>query len=175
MSTPRFPQKVKLFLGMLASDPVFFNRACDAFSEIFGPIDYESETVPFNATNFYLKEMGKRLLRKFCSFGNLILPDEIIKAKYLSAKIEKDLAKPGGYRNINIDPGYVCLGKIILSSFKDHQHRIYLGNKVYAECTLRYRRGRWDPWEWTFPDYRSEEYNKIFKKIREIYYRQIMN
>ena len=158
---------------MLASDPLFFQAACEKFSQIYGPLDYESELIPFTATDFYREEMGEGLLRKFCSFRHLIVPSEIIKAKHLSAGIEKELAGQGGGRLVNIDPGYMCLGKIILSSFKDHQHRIYLGDGVYAECTMRFRRGRWDPWEWTFPDYQSEEYNRIFLEIRKIYYDQI--
>ncbi|MCL5036918.1 MAG: DUF4416 family protein [Chloroflexi bacterium] len=173
MSVPRDPADVKLFTGMLAGDPSNFPEACGPFSRVYGPVDYESEPVPFTATDFYKNEMGENLFRKFYSFKNLIPPGEIVNAKYLSREIEEQFKDEDGHRRINIDPGYMCLGKLVLTSFKDHQHRIYLADNVYAECTLRFRRGRWDPWEWTFPDYRTEEYNKILMEIRNIYYNQV--
>lgn len=173
MSVPEQPDKVKLFLGMLTDDSSLFDATCKKFYDNYGHCDYESEVIPFSATDFYRKEMGSNLIRKFYSFENLIIPEEIIKIKYQSFYIEKELSTFSGNRRINIDPGYMCLGKVILSTFKDHQHRIYLNDGVYAECTLRFRKGRWDPWEWTFPDYQTEEYNRIFLDIRNIYYNQL--
>jgi len=34
---------------------------------------------------------------------------------------------------VNIDPGYISLGKLVLASTKDHAHRLYLGEGVYGE------------------------------------------
>nr|HID14469.1 DUF4416 family protein [Anaerolineae bacterium] len=56
---------------------------------------------------------------------------------------------------------------------KDWQHRVYLGGGIYAEVTLRYRKGSFQPWEWTYPDYRSPEYIAIFNHIRQLYARQL--
>ncbi|RLE07750.1 DUF4416 domain-containing protein, partial [Candidatus Aerophobetes bacterium] len=57
---------------------------------------------------------------------------------------------------------------------KNQQHRLYLGDGIYGEVTLRYRRGKgFEPWQWTYPDYRTAEYLEIFNKIRELYRGQI--
>ena len=61
----------------------------------------------------------------------------------------------------------------VLASTKDHAHRIYLGQGVYGEGTLRYQRGRFRPWPWTYPDYGSDEYCALFYDIRERYKKQL--
>ena len=77
-----------------------------------------------------------------------------------------------GKRSVNIDPGYLDLAKVVLFSTKDYSHRIYLDKGIYAEVTLFYKDNRFNPWPWTYPDYRTSEYLGIFKSIREIYKRQ---
>ena len=36
-------------------------------------------------------------------------------------------------RRVNLDAGYLCLAKLVLASTKDHAHRIYLRDGIYAE------------------------------------------
>ncbi len=80
------------------------------------------------------------------------------------------------HRRINLDPGYLTLSKLVLATTKNFQHRIYLRKGIYAEITLKFKRGRgFEPWEWTYPDYKSKEYLNIFNHLREIYNRQILN
>jgi hypothetical protein len=62
---------------------------------------------------------------------------------------------------------------MVLATTKDYSHRIYLGQGIYAEVTLRYRRGAFHPWEWTYPDYGSPRYLEIFAHIRDIYAGQL--
>ena len=45
----------------------------------------------------------------------------------------------------------------------------YLGQGIYAEVTLRHTGGRFVPWEWTYPDYRSAEYLTFFDAVRRRY------
>ncbi len=70
-------------------------------------------------------------------------------------------------RPLNIDPGYLTLAKLVLASTKDHAHRLYLGHGIFAEVTLVYRDRRWQPREWTFPDYRRADYQAFFAECRE--------
>ncbi|MDD5512405.1 MAG: DUF4416 family protein [Candidatus Omnitrophica bacterium] len=72
-------------------------------------------------------------------------------------------------RSINIDPGYLDMAKLVLATTKDFCHRIYLGSGIFGEVTLVYRKDSFQPWEWTYPDYRSREYIETFNRIREIY------
>ena len=70
---------------------------------------------------------------------------------------------------MNIDPGYLTLSKVVLLTTKDYTHRIYLAGGIYAEVTLRYKSGTFNPWDWTYPDYKTPEYVNIFNHIRDIY------
>jgi hypothetical protein len=70
-------------------------------------------------------------------------------------------------RPLNLDPGYLTLGKLLLASTKDFAHRIYLGRGIYAEVTLQYKHGAWRHHEYTFADYRRADYQRFFSQCRE--------
>ena len=76
-------------------------------------------------------------------------------------------AKHGESRPLNLDPGYITLAKLVLASTKDHSHRIYLGQGIYAEITLDLSRGGWQPSEWTYPDYRRADFHQFFVHCRD--------
>jgi hypothetical protein len=67
----------------------------------------------------------------------------------------------------------VTLDKLVLATTKDYSHRIYLRDGIYAEVTLYFRKGRFHPFEWTYPDYCTREYIEVFYKIRQIYHSQL--
>lgn len=163
---------VKLIVGMFTAKPELFDIAEDRLSEEFGPIDFESELLPFDTTTYYAAEFGESLRRKFVSFAELIDPGEMAGIKLFTNALEMELAV-SGKRRINLDPGYLSLGKLVLATTKDRQHRIYLGQGIFAEVTLRFQKGSFRPWEWTYPDYRSQEYISIFNRIRRIYREQL--
>ena len=69
-------------------------------------------------------------------------------------------------RPLNLDPGYLTSAKQVLSSTKDHTHRIYLGEGIFGEITLFYRHGAWRDHEFTFPNYRRADYQQYFTECR---------
>ncbi|MCP4534749.1 MAG: DUF4416 family protein, partial [Delftia sp.] len=73
----------------------------------------------------------------------------------------------GPDRPINLDVGYVEPSKLVLASMKNFSHRIYLRDGVYAEVTLMFRKGLWEPLGWTFPDYRSGRYDAFLTAARD--------
>ena len=166
MGKAKKPKKVNLVIGMLAKDKKLFDKAEEFFIKDFGPIDYKSPVLLFNYTDYYKKEMGGNLKRVFISFEKLIPPEQISKIKLLTNSVEEKLAK-NNKRRINLDPGYISDAKLILATTKDYFHRIYLNLGIYAEVTLRWRRGGFEPFEWTYPDYQSKEYIDIFNTIRK--------
>jgi hypothetical protein len=172
MGEPQKPFPVKLVVGMISSQETLFARAKKVMEEKFGPMDFESPLLDFNYTAYYEKEMGAGLKRQFISFKDLIRPETLPAIKLLTNNLEKDFAS-GGKRQINLDPGYLTLDKFVLATTKNHQHRIYLNDGIYAEATLRYRNRSFHPWECTYPDYRTGEYIGIFNALRELYRRQI--
>ncbi len=162
------PRSVKLVIGMLAKNQKLFDTAEEFFIKEFGVMDYESPVIPFHYTNYYKKEMGSPLKRKFITFKKLISPGEIAQIKIFTNALEEKLGSRGK-RRINIDPGYVSDPKLVLATTKDYFHRIYLDKGIFAEVTLKWRRGGFEPFEWTYPDYRSKEYISIFNTIRNNY------
>jgi hypothetical protein len=168
MGTAREPQPVKLIVSLFAGDPTLLERAKAALSKVFGPIDFESRLLPFDHTDYYTPEFGPGLRRQIISFLRLVAPANLPAIKQQTNELEWSLAI-GGKRRVNIDPGYVSLGKMVLATTKDHAHRLYLGQDIYGEVTLTYQRGRFRPWPWTYPDYAEDCYCALFDEIRRRY------
>lgn len=168
------PQLVKLIVGMISASEELFTQVEEKLKEKFGKIDFSSQTLPFDITDYYCKEMGDNLLRKFISFEELIDPVRLADIKIFTNIIEEEFSV-NSKRRINLDPGYISLSKLILATTKDYQHRIYLKDGIYAEVTLRFKFGCFQPWEWTYPDYRMKEYQEIFLCIRKLYVEQKRN
>ena len=166
------PKLVKLISSLFTADLELLEVARNKLSEVFGPADYESDLLPFDHTSYYAAEFGEGLMRKIVAFAELVDPSRLAQIKRLTNDLEMDWAKEGK-RRINLDPGYVSLAKLVLATTKNHGHRIYLGQGIYAEVTLRYRNKTFRPWEWTYPDYASPPYIAIFNHIRELYLAQL--
>jgi hypothetical protein len=119
--------------------------------------------------------MGPNLLREFLSFRDLIPPDRIAAIKRETNGIEQELAsalKAPAPRPVNLDPGYLSASKVVLATTKDYAHRLYLADGIYAEVTLNYCDGRWQPRPWTYPDYRTDAYAGFFAQMRKLYLEQ---
>lgn len=165
------PQKVKLFIGIIFKNAPLIPEIKPLLTSKFGPIDFESQILDFSYTNYYEKEFGVNLKRRFFGFFRLILPDRIAAVKIITNKIEKRFSG-NNKRLINLDPGYLNDAKLILATTKDYAHRIYLKNGIYVENTLVFTKGAFAPYPWTYPDYQTKEYADIFGQIRNIFMRQ---
>ena len=165
---------VKAIIGVLIAELPILPKVYQQLTDQFGPIDYISELLPFTSTHYYEAEMGKELQRQFISFEKLIDAGTLADKKLFTNQVEQAFVeKDTSRRRVNLDIGYVCMAKLVLASTKDHAHRIYLRDGIYAEITLRFYRKTFQPWEWTYPDYRSPAYIAIFNHIRTIYREQL--
>jgi hypothetical protein len=173
MGEPRIPAPVKLFVGMLSPEIELFDICTELLSAKYGPVDYHSESLRWNSTDYYQDEMGGSILRKFIFFNRLVDPAILADTKLLTNSIETRYSSTGGsavYRRINLDPGYVTEAKVVLASTKDFSHRVYLCLGIYAEVTLHYaNRGKtFLPFEHTYPDFRTKESMVMFNRAREM-------
>lgn len=167
-------KEVKLFVGMITQDEILFKEAEEILKARFKEIDLASSIFPFDLTTYYNNEFGKGLKRKFISFKELILEDNIGEIKVFTNDIEGKFLK-GGKRRINIDPGYLGVGKVVLASTKDSYHRVYLKDGIYAEVTLYFYKGGFCEFPWTYPDFKKGAYKDFFLNVRKIYLKQLKN
>lgn len=165
------PDPVKLFFGALLRDLADDEALREHLEARFAPLDYVSEAVPFDCTDYYEAEMGAGLWRRFYSVGPLIDPGDLAAVKLASNALEDLFLDPTGGRRVNLDPGYMDPHKVVLASAKYGAPKIYIGQGIYADPTLWYRKGVFHPYEWGFPDFRSGRYNAILLEIRARYKR----
>ncbi|MCB9510959.1 MAG: DUF4416 family protein [Deferribacteres bacterium] len=168
MAEPTSADPVKLFAAVLFADKNALEQTRTLLIEEFGTIDYTSPVFSFEHSDYYAEEMGWPLFRIFYSFHQLVDPGALATIKLVSNRIEQQLAH-AGKRSINIDTGYVDYGKVVLASMKFHNQKIYLGDGVYADMNLLYEKGHFKTFDWTFPDFAGDTYEKILLHIRSKY------
>jgi hypothetical protein len=168
------PPPVKLVCGLLYKEEQWLRQGLNDLQTEFGEIDFQSPPLEFHFTDYYFAEMGNPLFRVFVSFLKLIDPAELAVIKLLTNALEEKYAASGGGRRVlNIDPGYLNGSAFILSTSKNFAHRIYLGRGVFAQQELLFEKKKIQTLDWTYPDYRSYEYQEILKKIRAAYLQQL--
>ncbi|AQT67658.1 hypothetical protein STSP2_00806 [Anaerohalosphaera lusitana] len=163
------PEPVKLIVGILGADEECLRFARERVEDEFGELDFVSEVWAFDQTRYYEDELGERPLRQFVSVGELVDPGRLAGIKHAANDMERELAdEVGGElgRPVNLDPGYLEPAKLVLASTKNFAHRIYIGEGMYAEITLGYRRGEWLGFEYSFPDYKGGRYHAFLSKVR---------
>jgi hypothetical protein len=124
--------------------------------------------IPFEVTDYYQDEMGWGIQRIFLSFQRLIDPAGLADIKIDTNRIEDELAVDGR-RKVNLDPGYMDVCKVVLASAKYNGQKIYLEKGIYADPTLHYQKGHFEPYPWSFPDFKDGRYESVFLRIRELY------
>jgi len=174
MSRPKDPEPVKLISSIFSEDRELLNKTIADLSDKFGNIDYITEYIPFDLTQYYEREMGQALKRRIVSFENLIGPETLPDIKHVTNNIEQQSSYEGK-RMVNIDPGYLSKAHVILATGKAYTHRPYLRSGIYADLTLIYRRSSFESLEWTYPDYAGKKIRKIMSDLRKKYLTQLKN
>ncbi|MBN1297113.1 DUF4416 family protein [bacterium] len=170
MGRPRLPQPVKFFTGLLyGSAQDVLDRVREQLVDALGPIDYASPEYLFSLTDYYAAEMGNSIRRCFWSFERVMDPGCLPEIKIVTNRVEGVFADSEGRRPVNLDPGYLDFYKMVLASVKERAQKIYLSRGIYADPTLFYLKGRWHPYEWSLPDFKTAVYDEVFQRIRQIY------
>lgn len=168
MSKPKEPLPAKLIFSIIFNPTdERLEAAVTDLEERFGPVDYRSPILAFDATDYYYREMGEKLSRQFISIKELVGRERLALIKHGAYEIEEKHLRGDGNRSVNIDPGLLSLENLVLATGKNFNHRIYLGQGIFAEVTLMYRHGAFIPLPWTYPDYASAEIGKILTAIRK--------
>jgi hypothetical protein len=161
---------VLLIIAAISRHEAALEWAQERCAEHFGPVALASEAFDFTETDYYTATMGAGLKKQFFAFERLVDPAALAGIKCETNRWEREYAELGRHdepRPLNLDPGYITPAKLVLASTKDHAHRLYLRDGIYAELTLAYRDRQWQSLEWTYPDYRRDDYQRFFTQCRE--------
>ncbi|HEY3129410.1 MAG TPA: DUF4416 family protein [Acidobacteriota bacterium] len=168
MADLRTPPPACLFVALLY--PRVDQSLCiQELIKLFGPVSYHSPTYDMAAfSRYYETEMGPDLQKQFVAFAEPIQMDELADCKLATHSLEQRLWREPGRRVFNIDPGLATSYSVILSTLKNHAHRVYLRDGVFCEVTLIFRDSSYHPLPWTYPDYQSPLVLEFFTKIRDL-------
>lgn len=163
----------KLILGVIYSDKTVFNEAMAIIKERFGEFDAECEEFSFSEdfSTYYDDELGGKGIRKIYSFEKLVNPALQVEIKEFTNELEKKFSE-GGNRKINLDPGFINHGRLMLPTTKAAGFRIPLARGIHTELTLFYARGAWHKFPWSYRDYQSERVQKFLTAARRKYLEQ---
>jgi hypothetical protein len=178
MTEPKPFSQVKLICGIIASNEAVFKMAEESLVQLYGSVDTKSPLFVFNFTDYYEKQMGKNLKRKFLSFSRLIPPEKLGEIKLRTNGLEEEIREElkVGNRIVNLDPGYLTQAALIMATAKNFAHRIPLQQGIYAHPELLFGKKKdAKTLGWTYPDFRTEEYHKFFMEVRQIYLSQVGN
>ena len=134
MSTPKAPVPAKLVMSVFMKDKTVLESVFPRLEAVGGPVDMISPWLDFDFTDYYYREMGEPLFRRLIAFKPLMEQEALASIKLATNRIESDCLEQNN-RTINIDPGYLLASRFILATGKEYSHRIYIGQKIYADLT----------------------------------------
>lgn len=162
----------RLVMGVLVDTQALLDHVVSLLEGLYGPILHTSELSLFTFTDYYDQEMGGKPYRCYLGFEKLVDPSSLSSIKRQTNALE-DAYHSGGGRRVNLDPGLLSLGNLILATTKNRSHRIPLSEGIYAELTLQYERNAFHGFNWTYADYQSEEVKQLFALWRKTYHEQL--
>jgi hypothetical protein len=165
MSRPKPPKPAKLVISMFMHDRQTLVPVISDLCAELGAVDMVSPWMRFDQTNYYAAEMGDPLFRRMVVFKELIEQQHLADIKHFTNRVEDRFAN-SSCRRVNIDPGYLLPERFVLATGKNYSHRIFIGRGIYADLTLVYRSGSYQPLEWTYPDYREERMRRYLSATR---------
>lgn len=165
------PRPVLLLVAVSSRYDTALAWAREKFTAEFGELGAVSSAFDFAETDYYTTTMGTDLKKQFLVLAEPIHPGRLATIKRVTNDWETQYAASANHtepRPLNLDPGYLTQAKLVLASTKDHAHRIYLAEGIYAEVTLSYRAKTWHAFDWTYPDYRRADFQEFFSLCRPL-------
>ena len=157
----------RLIIAALFQNQELLDTAEPHLTQKFGTILSRSEKINWNFSTYYEPELGTNLLRQWLLFEPPVNPAQLAPFKKQTMAIEDQFRDPQGKRQLNLDPGILTLHNLVLATTKDYSHRICLAQGIYAEVTLIFHKGKYQPLEWTYPDYRTQTCQQFLLAVRQ--------
>lgn len=169
-------EQEKLIIGIIYNDMAVYEEAVRVLTEEFGEIDDRSEVFSFSRefSTYYDEEIGGEGMRVIFSFRDLVSPDRQADIKIFTNELEARLSV-NGKRQINLDPGFISHGRLMLATTKAAGFRIPLHSGIYTELTLFWAKGEWHKLPWSYRDYQSVRVQNFLTRVRGKYLEQRKN
>ena len=166
-------EKEKLIIGFIYNTEENYEKALKIMVDKFGAVDFETEEFSFTEefSSYYDEELGGEAKRRILSFERLVDPEEQADIKTFTNSVEAEFSIDGN-RKVNLDPGFLSHGRLLLATTKKTGFRIPLKDGIYTELTLFYARGAWQQLPWTYRDYQSERVQSFLTTVRRRYLEQ---
>lgn len=159
----------KLIVSVIYSSMDALADSLTALEKRFGRVECETVEITTSEAADHREEMGENLLRRFFSFEREVDRHVLPLLKSVCRKIEGQFADKVDdclFRTVNLDPGIITPANLIMASYKEFNHRVYLEDGVFAELALIHARGRFVRLPWTSPDFYNEEAIDFFERVR---------
>jgi hypothetical protein len=160
---------VALLCAVMADSEETLSAARERLAAGLGPIRAASAVYPFDFTSYYQKEMGQGLIKQLFCLAEPVDPSELPQTKLRAMALEREMSRVQGaqvLRRANLDPGLLSTESLVLATTKHSGHRICIAPGLYAEVTLLFQRGKYRPFEWTYPDYRTDLVQEFLQETR---------
>ena len=163
-------EKEKLIIGVIYHEKEILEKALEILVSEFGEIEAMSEEFSFSEefSTYYDEEIGGEGFRRIYSFKELIDPARQAEIKIRTNEIEAEFSD-NGKRKINLDPGFINHGRLMLATTKETGFRVPLKDGIYTELTLFWARGGWQRFPWSYRDYQSERVQRFITEVRRSY------
>lgn len=147
---------MKLLIAVMYPDKETCDKAVSELKEQFGETDSQSDEYEFTFTDYYEKESGENLKKKFVSFKKIINNKELSEIRLTTGKIE-DKFRADNKRTVNIDPGYISKEGVFMASLKQKPFKEDIGNGVFLHKILGFEDGKIIEFNHTFADYKQDK------------------
>ena len=163
-------EKEKLIIGFIYNTEENYEKALKIMVDKFGAVDFETEEFSFTEefSSYYDEELGGEAKRRILSFERLVDPEEQADIKTFTNSVEAEFSIDGN-RKVNLDPGFLSHGRLLLATTKKTGFRIPLKDGIYTELTLFWARGGWQRFPWSYRDYQSERVQRFITEVRRSY------
>jgi len=163
------PPRAKVFCGFVYTPELDLGEVLHVLEGAWGAVEFISRRSSFDYTRYYDQEMGSLLSRRFATFREMVEQNALPRLKWEAIRVEGTYRRSDGGRRVNIDPGLLLPERLVLATTKPCAHRPYLDRGIYADLTLTYQKGTYQPLAWTYPDYAAPETLRMMNGLRNRY------
>jgi hypothetical protein len=162
------PAPVLRLCSCLTAESELLSTVESELVRIYGELALKSPAFSFDTSAYYREEMGEGLERHWLCFRELFSAERLPEFRLATGRIEARLAAEGN-RRVNLDPGYLDLGKLVLASLKEAPDKIYMGQGVWAHTCLKFRWGEFTAPDHSFPDFQDGRFDTFMLEARSLY------